>query len=76
MWHGNAIYFISDRGSELRMNLWKYDLDKKAYTQLTNFKDYDVHFPSLGPDDIVFEAVVKCICIPFLPGNKKQLISK
>ena len=26
MWHGNALYFLSDRGAELRMNLWKYCL--------------------------------------------------
>jgi len=56
MWNGNNIYFLSDRGPELKMNLWKYDLNNKTYTQLTNFKDNDVHYPSLGPDDIVFEA--------------------
>jgi tricorn protease len=51
MWNGNAIYFLSDRGKELRMNIWKYDVNTKAYTQLTNFKDHDVQYPSLGPDD-------------------------
>jgi tricorn protease len=56
MWHENYIYFLSDRGPEERMNLWRYDLTKKAFEQLTKFSDYDVHFPSLGPDDIVFEA--------------------
>ncbi len=56
MWHGNYIYFLSDRGSEIRMNLWRYDLTKKIFEQLTHFRDYDAHFPSLGPDDIVFEA--------------------
>ena len=56
MWHENAIYFLSDRGPELRMNLWRYDMATKAFTQLTNFKDYDAHFPSLGPADIVLEA--------------------
>ncbi|HEU4470479.1 MAG TPA: PDZ domain-containing protein [Flavisolibacter sp.] len=56
MWSGNSIYFLSDRGPELRMNLWRYDLGSKKYEQLTKFKDYDVHYPSLGPDDIVFEA--------------------
>lgn len=56
MWHGKSIYFLSDRGPEVRMNLWRYDLDNKTFTQLTNFKDYDAHFPSLGPDDIVLEA--------------------
>lgn len=56
MWHNKSIYFLSDRGPEIRMNLWRYDIADKKYTQLTNFKDYDAHFPSLGPDDIVMEA--------------------
>jgi tricorn protease len=56
MWHGNSIYFLSDKGPEMRMNLWRYDLTSKATTQLTNFKDYDAHFPSMGPDNIVLEA--------------------
>lgn len=56
MWYGNAIYFLSDRGTEVRMNLWKYDINSKAFTQLTNYKDYDAHFPSLGDGEIVYEA--------------------
>jgi tricorn protease len=56
MWHKNSIYFLSDRGPEVRMNLWRYDLGKKTFEQLTKFKDYDAHFPSMGGDDIVFEA--------------------
>ena len=56
MWSGRYIYFLSDRGTELRMNLWRYNLDTKAFDQLTHFTDYDVHYPSLGPGDIVFEA--------------------
>ncbi|MBS1668260.1 MAG: PD40 domain-containing protein [Bacteroidetes bacterium] len=55
MWRGNLIYFISDRGSEKRMNLWCYHTTDKSFEQLTHFTDYDVHFPSMGPDDIVFE---------------------
>ena len=55
MWHGKSIFFLSDRGEEKRMNLWEYDIPSKKFTQLTRFTDYDVHFPSLGPDDIVFE---------------------
>lgn len=56
MWSGNKIYFLSDRGSEERGNIWSYDISSKAVKQLTNFKDYDVHFPSIGPKEIVFEA--------------------
>jgi tricorn protease len=55
MWHGNSIYFLSDRGPEKRMNLWEYNITSKAFTQVTNFSDYDVHYPSKGPEDIVFE---------------------
>jgi tricorn protease len=55
MWHGDTIYFGSDRGPEKRMNLYSYDLKTHANRQLTNFKDYDVNWPSLGPDSIVFE---------------------
>jgi tricorn protease len=73
MWHGNELYFLSDRGTELRMNLWKYDLATKAYTQLTNFKDDDVHFPSLGPDDIVFEAGGKMYLYNISSGKQKTV---
>ncbi|MGE5521526.1 MAG: S41 family peptidase [Candidatus Dadabacteria bacterium] len=73
MWHGNSIYFLSDRGPELRMNIWKYDLNSKAYTQLTKFTDYDVHFPSQGPDDIVFEAGGRLYLMPFNTLTPKSL---
>jgi tricorn protease len=59
MWAGNYIYFLSDRGADLRMNLWRYNLGSKTFEQITHFTDYDVHFPSLGPKDIVFEAAGK-----------------
>ena len=56
MWQDKNIYFLSDNGPEKRMNLWRYDLKLKSRTQLTMFKDDDIHFPSQGPEDIVFEA--------------------
>ncbi len=55
MWHGNTIYFTSDRGPEHRLNLYSYDLDSKQIEQLTKFDDFDVMWPSLGPDAIIFE---------------------
>ena len=55
MWHGNKIYFGSDRGPAHRINLYSYDLNSKQVRQLTDFKDYDVEWPSLGPDSIVFQ---------------------
>lgn len=56
MWSGNTIYYLSDNGASKRYNIWKYDLVSKTNTQITNFTDYDVHYPSIGPDELVFEA--------------------
>ncbi len=53
MWYQNTIYFLSDRTG--RMNLFAYDLNKKTLRQITFFTDYDIKFPSLGADAIVFE---------------------
>ncbi|MGA9797501.1 MAG: PDZ domain-containing protein [Terriglobales bacterium] len=55
MWHGNIIYFSSDRGPEHHLNLYSYDLGSKQVEQLTHFTDFDVMWPSLGPDSIIFE---------------------
>src|SRR5437764_1660241 len=49
----NKIYFISDRDG--RMNLFVIDLVSKETKQLTNFKDFDIKFPSIGKESIVFE---------------------
>ena len=55
MWHGDTIYFDSDRGPEHRLNLYSYGLSTHEIKQLTHFTDFDVNWPSLGPDAIVFE---------------------
>ena len=55
MWHGDTIYFDSDRGPEHRLNLYSYSLASKQIKQLTHFTDFDCNWPSLGPDSIVFE---------------------
>ena len=73
MWHGSTIYFLSDRGPEKRMNLWQYDIPSKAFTQLTKFVDYDVHYPSLGPDDIVFEEGGKLYLYTLAAGSYKEV---
>jgi tricorn protease len=73
MWHGNNIYFLSDRGPELRMNLWCYDLTTKKYEQVTKFTDYDVHYPSIGPDDIVYEAGGKLYLYNISSQKQKEI---
>ncbi len=56
MWHDQTIYFLSDRGTELRHNIWAYDLETEEFRQITHFSDFDIHFPAIGPSDIIFEA--------------------
>jgi len=56
MWYNGKIYYMSDNGSALRNNIWMYDPVAKAQRQLTFFTDYDIHSPSMGPSEIVFEA--------------------
>ena len=53
MWAGNKIYFCSDR--DRTMNIFCYDLNTKAITKVTNYTYYDVKYPSLGDNDIIYE---------------------
>jgi tricorn protease len=55
MWWGRRIYFLSDRDSHRRANLWVYDEDSKQTRQVTRFTDYDIDFPALGGDSIAFQ---------------------
>ena len=55
MWHGSKIYFLSDRDELKRMNLYVYDLENKKTDRLTDYKDFDIKFPSLGKNAIVYE---------------------
>ena len=55
MWHGNTVYFTSDRGPEHRLNIYAYDLGTKQVEQITHFTDFDVMWPSLGDSAIIFQ---------------------
>ena len=55
MWHGKTLYFLSDRDKSERGNIWAYDLDKATTREVTHYTDYDIHFPSGGASDVVFE---------------------
>lgn len=53
MWYGKTIYVASDRDGHI--NLWAMDTTSKQMRQVTHFTDYDVDWPSLGDDGIVFQ---------------------
>jgi len=54
-WTGNFIYFLSDRGANMRHNIWKYNVMNREIKQVTAFKDFDITYMSAGNRDIVFE---------------------
>lgn len=53
MWHKDKIYFASDR--DHTMNIFCYDLNAKRIRKITNHKEFDVNWPSLGPNSIIYE---------------------
>ena len=55
MWHESKIYFLSDRDELKRMNLYVYDLQTKETNKLTDYTEFDIKFPSIGKNAIVYE---------------------
>ncbi len=53
MWHGNNLYFTSDR--DRTFNVYVLDLGTKKVRKLTNHDEYDVKWPSIGGGSIVYE---------------------
>ncbi len=55
MYRGGHIYYMSDAGPAHRRNIWRYDTVGGSREQVTHFTEDDVKWPSIGPEDIVFE---------------------
>jgi len=54
MWYGRDIYFTSDR-EDGTLNIYGYDTETGACRRLTEYRDYDVKYPSLGDGKIIFQ---------------------
>lgn len=55
-WGKDELYFLSDQGENIRLNIWAYNPKDKKTRQITKFKDFDISFLSAGTDELVFEA--------------------
>ncbi len=60
MWQGHSLYYLSDNGPEHRQNIWAFDTKSSDRKQVTDFKDFDIKWPSIGPGpngqgEIVFQ---------------------
>jgi tricorn protease len=73
MWHGDTIYFVSDRGANERNNIWAYDVKTGASRQITHFTEFDITFPSIGPDGIVFQAGGRLYYLDIASGKQREV---
>jgi len=55
-WVGEKLFFLSDRGEKMRLNVWEYDSGEKKATQVTFMKDFDISSLSASQNELVFEA--------------------
>ena len=73
MWHGHTIYFVSDRDPSQRNNIWSYDVRAGSLRQITQLKDFDITFPSIGPDGIVYQAGGRLYFLDLPSGKPREV---
>jgi tricorn protease len=73
MWNGNNLYYLSDKDVNKKFNIWSYNLDTKKHNQITNLNDFEVRFPSIGNDEIVYEAGGKLYLLDLKSKKSKEI---
>lgn len=78
MWHGKDVYYLSDAGPNHRHNIWKWDAAKDKHTQITQFAQWDVKWPSMGPGpdgkgEIVFQNGANLYLLNLATGEDNQI---
>ncbi len=79
MWHGDKVYYMSDEGRSHRLNIWVYDTQTEKKHQVTKYDDYDIKWPSIGPNsngqgEIVFQHGAD-VCLLDLATEKAKPVS-
>jgi tricorn protease len=72
MWHGNSIFFLSDRNG--RMNLYSLSLADRKITQKTFHGDWDADEASIGGDRIVY-VCEGSLWVYDIPSGKSEKIA-
>ena len=78
MWRGKKVYYLSDAGANHRLNIWSYDTESGQTQQITDFSDFDVKWPSIGPGDngrgeIVFQNGAELRLLDLASGQSKTV---
>jgi tricorn protease len=54
-WSGDTVFFLSDEGENMRINIWTYNTRTQTTEQVTDFDEFDISYMSAGRSDLVFE---------------------
>jgi len=79
MLHDGKVYYLSDNTESARLNLFRYDPETQERTQLTDFDDFDVRFPSIGPGsngegEIVFQQGTRRYTLSLAEGSGPRAV--
>jgi len=72
MWYAGQIFFCSDR-EDGRMNIYAYDVKTGKITRCTYHTDWDVEFPEIGDDRIVYGCRGYLWVYDILTGKSERL---
>ena len=72
MWRGDFIYFTSDREAGT-LNLFKLNPKTGEIKAVTHYSDYDVKYPSAGPDSIVYQYGEELYTLDLKTEQSRQL---
>jgi tricorn protease len=78
MWHGDIVYYLSDASANHRLNIWSYDTKSGERKQVTDFAEYDVKWPSIGPGqlgkgEIVFQNGSNLFLLDLASGKSRAV---
>lgn len=55
-WVGDQLFYLSDAGENMRLNVWLYDMSEKTGKQVTFMEDFDISSLSASNNELIFEA--------------------
>jgi len=55
-WVGDQLFYLSDAGENMRLNVWEYDLAEKKGKQVTFMEDFDISSLAASNKELIFEA--------------------
>jgi len=71
MWIGKEIYFVSDESRTA--NIFKYSLGTGEIARITDYKVYDVKYPSRGPGQIVYQNAGELYLLDVASGKSRKV---